>query len=73
MMDQTTVQKLTPVVVQVAARLAERALDLREGGEVFSPSSVSKEWNRRTVNECAAVAWQIAQSVVDLAPGNHNK
>lgn len=70
MMDAGTVQKLMPVVCQIAARLAETALDLREGGEVFSPSSVSKEWNRITLDKCAAVAWQIAQSVVDHAPGN---
>lgn len=69
-MDAETVKKLMPVVCQIAARMAEKALDLREGGEVFSPSSVSREWVRRDVDQCARVAWQIAQSVVDHAPGN---
>ena len=71
-MDEATKQKLMPAVLATASQFAARMLDLRAGGEVLSPSSVSREWTRQELRVCARIAWGLAQAVVDEAPRDPN-
>lgn len=71
-MDEATKQKLMPAVLATASQFAARMMDLRAGGEVLSPSSVSREWTKHDLRTCARLAWDLAQHVANEAPGDHN-
>ena len=71
-MDEATKQKLMPAVLATASQFAARVLDLRDGGEVLTPSSVSREWTKHDLRTCARLAWDLAQHVVDEAPSDPN-
>ena len=71
-MDEATKLRMAPAVLATASQFAARMMDLRAGGEVLSPSSVSREWTKQELRTSARLAWQLAQYVVDEAPSDPN-